>query len=105
MEGRKIKSLPIDAYQIALAVACSYPDLLKRRGKLDPEREARNEAKIRAVEDALSQLVDDTERKLIEKNIMQGIRMQYIDLPISIRSMKRTRKRFIRLVAKNLKEA
>lgn len=72
---------------------------------MDPEREARNETKIRAVEDALSHLVDDTERKLIEKNIMQGIRMQYIDLPISIRSMKRTRKRFIRLVAKNLKEA
>ena len=86
-------------------MARSYPDLLKRRGKLDPEREARNESKIRAVEDALSHLVDDTERKLIEKNIMQGVRMQYIDLPMSIRSMKRTRTRFIRSVARNLKEA
>lgn len=100
-----MKSIPPDTYAIAVAVARSYPELLKRRGKLPPEQERRNTQKIQAVEESLQEMVDDTERELVRRNLMGGVRMDHIPLPMSLRTMKRTRKKFLWILAKKLNEA
>lgn len=126
--------IPTDIYRQCVAIAKSYYTMLRRRreqeeiilhgsplhdgqpkaqGVGDPtarkaERliaaKERNDWKIRAVEQAWCRMVDETAREFIKNNIFEGTRMQYIDLPMSIRTMKRTRSRFIRYVAEELGE-
>lgn len=126
--------IPTDIYRQCVAIAKSYYTMLRRRreqeeiilhgsplhdgqpkaqGVGDPtarkaERliaaKERNEWKIRAVEQAWCRMVDETAREFVKKNIFEGIQMQYIDLPMSIRTMKRTRSQFIRYVAEELGE-
>ena len=126
--------IPADIYRQCTAIAKSYYTMLKRRkeqeeiilhgspvndgqpkssGTGDPtarkaERliaaKERNDWKIRAVEQAWCRMVDETAREFIKKNIFEGVRMQYIDLPMSVPTMKRIRSKFIRFVAEELGE-
>lgn len=126
--------IPTDIYRQCVAIAKSYYTMLRRRreqeevilhgsplhdgqpkaqGVGDPtarkaERliaaKERNDWKIRAVEQAWCRMVDEHAREFVKKNIFEGIQMQYIDLPMSIRTMKRTRSQFIRYVAEELGE-
>lgn len=126
--------IPTDIYRQCVAIAKSYYTMLRRRreqeeiilhgsplhdgqpkaqGVSDPtarkaERliaaKERNDWKIRAVEQAWCRMVDEAAREFVKKNIFEGIQMQYIDLPMSIRTMKRTRSQFIRYVAEELGE-
>lgn len=126
--------IPTDIYRQCVAIAKSYYTMLRRRqeqeeiilhgsplhdgqpkaqGVVDPtarkaERliaaKERNDWKIRAVEQAWCRMVDEPAREFVKKNIFEGIQMQYIDLPMSIRTMKRTRSQFIRYVAEELGE-
>ena len=126
--------IPTDIYRQCVAIAKSYYTMLRRRreqeevilhgsplhdgqpkaqGVGDPTaRKAerliaakdRNDWKIRAVEQAWGRMVDETAREFVKKNMFEGIQMQYIDLPMSIRTMKRTRSQFIRYVAEELGE-
>lgn len=126
--------IPTDIYRQCVAIAKSYYTMLRRRreqeeiilhgsplhdgqpkaqGVGDPtarkaERliaaKERNDWKIRAVEQAWCRIVDEPAREFVKKNIFEGIQMQYIDLPMSIRTMKRTRSQFIRYVAEELGE-
>ena len=102
---KKLKSLPADTYQIAVAVARSYNELLKRQGKLSQEQESRNAQKIKAVEESLAEMTDDTERELVRRNLIGGVNMEHIPLPMSIPTMKRARKKFLRILAEKLHEA
>lgn len=126
--------IPTDIYRQCVAIAKSYYTMLRRRreqeeiilhgsplhdgqpkaqGVGDPtarkaERliaaKERNDLKIRAVEQAWCRMIDEPAREFVKKNIFEGIQMQYIDLPMSIRTMKRTRSQFIRYVAEELGE-
>ena len=126
--------IPTDIYRQCVAIAKSYYTMLRRRreqeeiilhgsplhdgqpkaqGTGDPtarkaERliaaKERNDWKIRAVEQAWCRMVDEPAREFVKKNIFEGIQMQHIDLPMSIRTMKRTRSQFIRYVAEELGE-
>lgn len=57
---------------------------------------------IHALQEGLEELRDDSERQLIRKNLFQRIPMHWINLPMSIVTMKRIRKRYLRSVAKSL---
>lgn len=126
--------IPADIYRQCTAIAKSYYTMLRRRreqeetilhgsplhdgqpkaqGVGDPtarkaERliaaKERNDWKIRAVEQAWCRMVDETAREFIRLNIFESVQMQCIDLPMSIRTMKRTRSQFIRYVAEELGE-
>lgn len=126
--------IPTDIYRLCAAVSKSYYTMLLRRaeqeeailhgsvcndgqprarGAGDPtgrkaERlvaaKERNDRKIRAVEQAWVRMVDETAREFVKKNLFENVQMQYIDLPMSIRTMKRTRAQFIRYVAEELGE-
>ena len=126
--------IPTDIYRQCVAIAKSYYTMLHRRreqeeiilhgsacndgqpkaqGTGDPtarkaERlivaKERNEQKIKAVEQAWSRMEDQTARDFVKFNLFEGLQMQYIDLPMSIRTMKRTRSQFIRFVAEELGE-
>lgn len=126
--------IPTDIYSQCVAISKSYYTMLRRRreqeevilhgsacndgqpkaqGTGDPtarkaERliaaKERNDWKIRAVEQAWSRMEDQTARDFVKYNLFEGLQMQYIDLPMSIRTMKRTRSQFIRFVAEELGE-
>lgn len=125
--------LPPDTYHIVLTIAKSYYTLLRRRREIDDAiiwesrqvdgppggalgnptarkaerliaRKEQNERKIRAIERAWNGLPDETERELIERNIFQRIPMNWIDLPMSERSMQRVRRWFLRRLAEELGE-
>lgn len=126
--------IPTDIYRQCVAIAKSYYTMLCRRreqeeiilhssplhdgqpkakGVGDPtarkaERliaaKERNDWKIRAVERALCRMVDEPAREFVKKNLFEGVRMQYIDLPMSIPTMKRLRSKFIRFLAEELHE-
>lgn len=129
-----MKRLPDDIYRQCVAIAKSYYAMLQRRKEQEEEilhgsappdgqphgsgvgdptgRKAerliaarqRNEQKIRAVEQAWARMDDDTAREFIRQNVFEGVPMHYIALPISIRTMKRTRGLFIAYVAEELGE-
>ena len=126
--------IPTDIYRQCVAISKSYYTMLHRRreqeeiilhgsscndgqpkaqGTGDPtarkaERliaaKERNDWKIRAVEQAWSRMEDQTARDFVKFNLFEGLQMQHIDLPMSIRTMKRTRSQFIRFVAEELGE-
>lgn len=126
--------IPTDIYRQCVAISKSYYTMLRRRreqeeiilhgsacnygqpkaqGTGDPtarkaERliaaKERNDWKIRAVKQAWSRMEDQTARDFVKYNLFEGLQMQYIDLPMSIRTMKRTRSQFIRFVAEELGE-
>lgn len=126
--------IPTDIYRQCVAIAKSYYTMLRRRREQEemilygssfndgqPRGRAvgnptarkaerliaakeRNEWKIRAVEQAWCRMVDETAREFVKKNLFEGVMMKYIDLPMSIRTMKRTRSQFIRYVAEELGE-
>lgn len=126
--------IPNDIYCQCVAIAKSYYTMLRRRreqeeiilhgsacndgqpkaqGTGDPtarkaERliaaKERNDWKIRAVEQAWSRMEDQTARDFVKYNLFEGLQMRYIDLPMSIRTMTRTRSQFIRFVAEELGE-
>lgn len=129
-----MKRLPDDIYRQCTAIAKSYYAMLDRRkeavedalhGTAPPDgqphgpgtgnptaRKAerliaarqRNEQKIRAVEQAWARMADDTAREFIRQNVFEGVPMQYIDLPVSIPTMKRMRSKFVCMVAEELGE-
>lgn len=126
--------IPTDIYRQCVAIAKSYYTMLRRRREQEeiilhgsplhdgqPKAQGvgdstarkaerliaakeRNDLKIRAVDRAWRRMVDEPAREFVKKNIFEGIQMQYIDLPMSIRTMKRTRSQFIRYVAEELGE-
>lgn len=129
-----MKRLPDDIYRQCVAIAKSYYAMLRRRKEQEEEilygssppdgqphgsgagdptaRKAerlimarrRNEQKIRAVEQAWARMADETAREFIKQNVFESVPMQYIGLPISLRTMKRTRGLFITYVAEELGE-
>lgn len=126
--------IPGDIYRQCVAVAGSYYSMLKRRRELEEQilcgspcsdgqpkgsgtgdptaRKAerlviakeRNEWKIRAVEQAWCRMVDQTERDFVKRNIFERVQMQYIDLTMSMRTMKRVRAKYIRFLAEEMGE-
>ena len=69
--------------------------------RLIRERERLNKL-IEALQGGLEDMRDDTERKLIRQNLFQRIPMRWVNLPMSIITMKRIRKRYLRNVARRL---
>lgn len=126
--------IPKDIYRQCTLIAKSYYSMLKRRRELEEQilcgspcsdgqpkgsgvgdptaRKAerliaakeRNEQKIRAVEQAWCRMVDERAREFIKKNLFEGVQMQYINLPMSIPTMKLLRIKFIRFLAEELDE-
>lgn len=126
--------IPKDIYRQCTLIAKSYYSMLKRRRELEEQilcgspcsdgqpkgsgvgdptaRKAerliaakeRNEQKIRAVEQAWCRMVDEQAREFIKKNLFEGVQMQYINLPMSIPTMKLLRIKFIRFLAEELDE-
>jgi hypothetical protein len=134
MYNPKYINLPNDIYREAVNVAKSYYAMLRRRQEIEDEiinaspvsdgqphgttpgnpteykterillRQAENERKIKAVEQAWSEFTEPYQREFIKLNLFENIRMDDINLPMSIRSMKRLRKKFLIGVARNLNE-
>lgn len=128
------KRLEKDIYGRCVATAKGYYSLLRRRKSLEeailygtPHRDGQPsgnstgdptgsaalklvqvkeeiERKILAVEQAWGSLSNPEEKEFIKKNLFQDTQMQYIVSNFSIRTMKRIRKRFLYILAKNLKE-
>lgn len=126
--------IPADIYRQCTAIAKSYYIMLRRRKEQEeiilfgsPARDGqpkssqvgdptgrkaerliaakeRNDRKIRAIERAWCRMADEPAREFIKKNLFEGVRMQYIDLPMSIPTMKRIRSAFIRCLAEELGE-
>lgn len=126
--------LPNDIYRQCTAIAKSYYAMLRRRQELtemilygsvladgQPKSnstgnptaqkaeklialQSRNDYKIKAVERAWARMPDTAARSFIKQNIFEGTRMHYINLPISIPTMKRLRSKFICFVAEELGE-
>ena len=59
---------------------------------------------IRAVESAWSFARDDTEKEFIRLNLFSHVPMNHIKLPMSLRTMKRCRQKFLINLAANLYE-
>ncbi len=127
-------SLPNDVYRTAVNTAKSYYALLRRRKEIESEiiyqspvsdgqphgsgtsdttgqkaeriilRQAENERKIKAVEQAWTVFSEPWQREFIRLNFFEDIRDRDIELPISTRTMKRMRKAFLVSVAENLNE-
>lgn len=127
-------SLPNDIYREAVNVAKSYYAMLRRREEIETEiinaspvsdgqphgttpsdvtgskaerillRQAENDRKIKAVEQAWAVFTEPWQREFIRLNLFENIRMDDINLPMAIISMKRLRKKFLVHVAENLNE-
>ena len=127
-------SLPNDVYRNAVNISKSYYAMLRRRHEIEDEiiqashppngqpggggpgnpterkaeriiqRQAENERKIKAVEQAWAAFSEPYQREFIRLNLFENIRMDNINLPISLRSMKRLRHKFLINVAENLHE-
>ncbi len=127
-------SLPNDIYREAVNTAKSYYAMLRRRDEIENEiinaspvsdgqphgttpsdvtgqkaerillRQTENDRKIKAVEQAWAVFTEPWQREFIRLNLFENIRMDSINLPISPRSMKRLRHRFLFSVAENLNE-
>lgn len=128
-----MERLEADTYSLCLIIAKSYYRLIKRQKEIEQDiifssrkadgrsqgnagnptalkaerillRQKENERKIKAIEHAWSGMLDDCEKIFIKKNLFERIPMQYIDLPMSFRTMKRVRKKFLIALAMNLYE-
>ncbi|HCW79767.1 MAG TPA: hypothetical protein DG942_01510 [Ruminococcaceae bacterium] len=127
-------SLPNDIYREAVNVAKSYYAMLRRQKEIEDEiinashvqdgqprgttpgdatgskaeriilRQAENGRKIKAVKQAWTTMTEPFQREFIRLNFFENIRMDDINLPISSRSMKRLRHKFLLSVAENLHE-
>lgn len=127
-------SLPNDIYREAVNIAKSYYAMLRRRQEIEDEiinassppdgqprgstpgdqtarkaeriiqRQAENERKIKAVEQAWAIMTQPWQREFVKLNFFENIRMDDINLPPSGRTMKRWRKTFLFQVAENLHE-
>lgn len=127
-------SLPNDVYRTAVNAAKSYYAMLRRRKEIEDEiihespasdgqphgsgtsdttaqkaerillRQAENERKIKAVEQAWSVFSEPWQREFIRLNFFENIRMDDINLPMAVRSMKRLRHSFLLHIAENLHE-
>ena len=134
MYNPKYISLPNDVYRNAVNISKSYYAMLRRRHEIEDEiisashapdgqpggggpgdptgrkaeriiqRQAENERKIKAVEQAWDEFTEPYQREFIKLNLFENIRMDDINLPVSLRSMKRLRKKFLIQVAENLNE-
>lgn len=132
-EAENIKLDP-DVYSRCVATAKGYYRMLQRQKEIEEEiiheahapdgqprgsgvgdptgrkaekilqRQKENDRKIRAVEQAWMECENDSERELIKRNLFERTQMQYIRLDMSLRTMKRCRKRFLIRLAKNLRE-
>lgn len=127
-------SLPNDVYRTAVNTAKSYYAMLRRRKEIEDEiihespcsdgqphgsgtsdttgqkaerillRQAENDRKIKAVEQAWAIFAEPCQREFIKLNFFEDIRMDDINLPMCLRSMKTLRKQFLCAVAENLHE-
>lgn len=127
-------SLPNDIYREAVNVAKSYYAMLRRQKEIEDEiinasqapdgqprgttsgdatgskaeriilRQAENDRKIKAVKQAWAMFTEPYQREFIRLNLFENIRMDSINLPMAIISMKRLRKKFLIHVAENLNE-
>lgn len=79
-------------------------DVTARKVERILQRQEENEKKILAIEKAWMSCEDDCEREFIKLNLFEHIQMQNINLPISIITMKRYRKKFLVRLAENLFE-
>lgn len=126
--------IPKEIYSQCAAMAKSYYAMLRRRKELEEQilhgsahsdgqpkgsgvgnptaskaeriviAKERNEWKIRAVEQAWCRMVNQAEREFIKQNLFEQIPMQFINLSMSIRTMKRAREKYIRFLAEELGE-
>ena len=127
-------NLPNDIYREAVNTAKSYYALLRRQKDIEDEiinasptsdgqprgnqtsdttaqkaekiikRQAQNDRKIKAIEQAWAVFTEPYQREFIKLNLFENIRMDNINLPMSVRSMKRLRHSFLLRVAENLHE-
>lgn len=134
MYNPKYISLPNDVYRMAVNVSKSYYAMLRRRQEIENDiihespasdgqphgsgtsdttgqkaeriilRQAENERKIKAVEQAWAIFTEPWQREFIRLNFFENIRMDDINLPMAVISMKRLRKTFLIAVAENLNE-
>ena len=127
-------SLPNDIYWEAVNISKSYYAMLRRREDIESEiinatpaqdgqphgttpsdvtgmkaeriilRQAENDRKINAVEQAWAIFTEPYQREFIKLNLFENIRMESINLPFALITMKRLRKKFLIRVAENLNE-
>ena len=127
-------SLPNDVYRTAVNVAKSYYAMLRRQKEIEDEiinespcsdgqphgsgtsdttaqkaerillRQAENERKVKAVEQAWAIFPNQYDREFIKLNFFENIRIDDINLPMCSRTMKTIRKTFLFSVASNLHE-
>lgn len=130
----KEERIPADIYWQCVAVAKSYYTMIRRRQEMEEiilhgspvndgqpkgsgtgnptARKAeqllaareRNDQKIRAVERAFFRMNDKCAQDFVRKNLFEGVRMHYINLPLSLATMKRYRSKFIQILAHELGE-
>ena len=77
---------------------------VSRKAERVLQKQEENEKRIIAVEKAWAACTDDCEREFIKLNLFEHIQMHNINLPISIITMKRYRKKFLVRLAENLYE-
>ncbi len=68
------------------------------------QQRTRNDKTVRALQDALDDLRDDDERRFIRLNLFQHVPMKWVNVPMSVITMKRVRNRYLRSVARRLSE-
>lgn len=131
---KKEERIPADIYWQCVAIAKSYYTMIRRRkqqeemilegspaadgqpkgsGTGNPTARKveqllaareRNDQKIRAVERAFFRMKDKCAQDLVRMNLFEGKQMRDISLPISERTMKRYRSRYISFLAQELGE-
>lgn len=109
-----MEKIPPEARRVTMCISKSYYKLLERQrdmGNHDFSELAGvslqdwwNNFKIKAIEQSWAEMVDETEREFIKKNLFEGIPMQCINLPMSMSAMKRARRKFLTLLAKKIGE-
>lgn len=134
MHNPQYINLPNDIYREAVNTAKSYYALLRRQKDIEDEiinasptsdgqprgnqtsdttaqkaekiikRQAQNDRKIKAIEQAWAVFTEPYQREFIKLNLFENIRMDDINLPFCIRTMKTIRKKFLVYVAENLNE-
>lgn len=88
------KHLPNNIHKMMIATAKAYPEMQAGGYK----------AYLEPIEKALDSLPDETAKNIIRKNLFEGIPMQCINEPCSIKTMQRYRQGFLWSMAREMRK-
>lgn len=99
-----VSDLPLDVYSHVVMIAKSYHQTKGRLAQYEgvQPQQAVHRWQIESIEQVWQSFSSQIERSFIEQHFFQNIRMAHIDLPLSISTMKRTRAKFLRALARKL---